>query len=104
MLFNVINEKGLADFNFVPFSQIHAERPLATVLAVAVRITGKHLLTLEAGISENQTDQMRASHLQLVIPAPLHATYKARQRAELMSVAQLALATEWQSNTNTTHV
>lgn len=56
------------------------------VLSEAQRIKDKHLLTLEPGISENQTDEMRAKHLQLVLPARLHATYRDAQREWLFSV------------------
>ena len=57
------------------------------VLSEAVRIPEKHLLTLAPGISENQTDEMRAKHLQLVIPRQLHTTYRPAQQAWLMDVA-----------------
>lgn len=59
------------------------QRP-AYVLSEAVRIEEKHLLTLEPGISENQTDEMQAKKLQLVVPQRLHATYRPAQRAWLM--------------------
>lgn len=51
------------------------------VLAEAVKIPRKHLLTLEPGISEPQTAQMAASRLQLVIPQGIHGSYTAGQRA-----------------------
>jgi len=57
------------------------------VLSEADRIDQKHLLTLEAAISENQTDEMKAKSLQLVLPSPLHPTYSDTQRSWLMSVA-----------------
>ncbi|MCK5724549.1 MAG: restriction endonuclease, partial [Gammaproteobacteria bacterium] len=38
------------------------------VLSEADRIDSKHLLTLEAAISTNQTDEMQAKKLQLVVP------------------------------------
>jgi hypothetical protein len=60
------------------------------VLAEAHRIAEKHLLTLEPGISENQTEEMRANSLTLVVPAPLHDTYSASQRQRLMSVSSFA--------------
>lgn len=56
------------------------------VLAEAQRIPEKHLLTLEPGISENQTDEMAVNKLQLVLPASLHFTYSESQRAWLMSL------------------
>lgn len=56
------------------------------VLAEAEKISRKHLLTLEPGISEPQTDQMEASSLQLVVPAPVHGSYTEAQRGWLWSV------------------
>lgn len=56
------------------------------VLSEAHRIKHKHLLTMEPGISENQTSEMRASSLSLVVPAGLHSTYSPSQRAWLLDV------------------
>ncbi len=56
------------------------------VLAEAEKISRKHLLTLEPGISEPQTDQMDASGLQLVVPSPVHGSYTDAQRGWLWSV------------------
>lgn len=57
------------------------------ILAEADRIDLKHLLTMEPGISENQTDEMQARGVQLVIPSRLHETYSARQRHWLMDLS-----------------
>lgn len=57
------------------------------VLSEAARIPEKHLLTLEPGISENQTDEMQAKNLRLVTPRALHATFNSRQQEWLMNVA-----------------
>ena len=57
------------------------------VLAEADRIRCKHLLTLEPGISPTQTDEMRKENLQLVIPRPLHGSYRAVQQDGLVDVA-----------------
>lgn len=54
------------------------------VLAEADRIPQKHLLTLEAAISTNQTDEMQAKGLQLVVPRSLHPTFSPAQRDWLM--------------------
>ena len=54
------------------------------VLSEADRIPVKHLLTLEPGISENQTDEMQSAMLRLVVPRGLHVTYTAAQRDWLM--------------------
>jgi hypothetical protein len=56
------------------------------VLAEANRIKNKHLLTLETAISTNQTDEMKANNLQLVLPRSLHSTYTVNQRPWLMDV------------------
>lgn len=57
------------------------------VLAEADRIERKHLLTLEAAISMNQTDEMKTKNLQLVLPKGLHDTYTPAQQAWLMDVS-----------------
>jgi hypothetical protein len=57
------------------------------VLSEAQRIETKHLLTLEPGISTNQTDEMRTKKLQLVVPAKLHETYRDNQRGWLLSLS-----------------
>lgn len=56
------------------------------VLSEASRIERKHLLTLETAISTNQTDEMQANHLQLVLPQQLHGTYTPAQRVWLINV------------------
>lgn len=58
------------------------------VLAEADRIERKHLLTLEAAISTNQTDEMQAKNLRLVLPRSLHGTYTDTQRAWLLDVSR----------------
>lgn len=57
------------------------------VLSEADRITSKHLLTLEAAISVNQTAEMMAHNLQLVVPQAIHDTYSAEQQKWLMNVS-----------------
>lgn len=57
------------------------------VLAEAERIETKHLFTLESGISVAQTDEMRSSLLQLVIPQGVHRTYNPAQQKWLMNLA-----------------
>jgi hypothetical protein len=57
------------------------------VLAEADRIEHKHLLTMETAISTNQTDEMQAKQLQLVLPSQLHATYSPDQRTWLIDVS-----------------
>lgn len=55
------------------------------VLSEAKRIELKHLFTLEPGISENQTEEMKSQKLQLVVPVPLIETYSKRQQGWLMN-------------------
>ena len=56
------------------------------VLSEADRIDEKHLLTLEAAISEPQTTEMQAQKLQLVVPKALHETFSVQQQAWLISL------------------
>jgi EcoRII C terminal len=56
------------------------------VLSEAVRIEKRHLLTLEPSISQNQTDEMKAKFVQLVIPNAIHDSYNKEQRDWLMTV------------------
>lgn len=56
------------------------------VLSEGDRVTTKHLITIEPGISPAQTDEMRSSNLQLVVPESVHETYLASQRHWLMSL------------------
>lgn len=57
------------------------------ILNEAARIPLKHLLTLEPGISENQTGEMQAERVQLVLPRAIHQTYTTAQQRWLMDVA-----------------
>lgn len=57
------------------------------VLSEAERIRHKHLLTLEPGVSENQTAEMQAKELQLVVPKKLHQTYQLLQRGWLLNLS-----------------
>ncbi|MBN8279240.1 MAG: restriction endonuclease [Gammaproteobacteria bacterium] len=67
------------------------------VLTEARRVERKHLLTLESAISGNQTDQMRAEKLQLVVPRQLHASFTEDQQRWLMDLTDfIALARERQ--------
>lgn len=69
------------------------------VLAEADRIDEKHLLTLETAISGNQTDEMRAKRVQLVLPRQLHATYTTTQQAWLMDVSTFSRIVKERQNT-----
>jgi hypothetical protein len=56
------------------------------VLAEARRVGTKHLLTLEAAISEAQTAEMQTHRLQLVLPRSLHNTFSVPQQEWLMTL------------------
>jgi hypothetical protein len=56
------------------------------VLTEANKIPNKHLLTLEAAISENQTNEMRSQNLQLVVPNAIRNSYSEQQQKWLMSM------------------
>ena len=46
------------------------------------------MLTLQEGVSENQFREMREAGVQLVVPRPLHTSYPAAVRPELLSLAE----------------
>lgn len=56
------------------------------VVTEASRIKTKHLLTLEPGISLNQTREMQSQNLQLVIPDPLKSSYLPEQQDWLLTL------------------
>jgi hypothetical protein len=58
------------------------------VLSEAKRIKQKHLFTLEPAISVNQTTEMNAHHVRLVLPAGLHNTYTAEQAGDLIDLQE----------------
>ena len=67
------------------------------VLEEADRIPHKHLITLEAPISTNMTDQMRSRRLQLVVPKQMHSAFTQEQQAWLFTVSDfLELVSERQ--------
>ena len=57
------------------------------VLAEAEKISQKHLITLEPAISQNQTAEMIAQSLQLVIPQPIMNTYTSAQQSSLINLS-----------------
>jgi len=58
------------------------------VLSEAHRISEKHLITMEAAISESQTLEMQSHGLRLVIPEKIQATYSDSQRDWLVSLEE----------------
>jgi hypothetical protein len=74
------------------------------ILTEADRIREKHLLTLEPGISENQTAEMQALDVQLVLPRSLHETYRPAQQGWLMNLEEfLKLVNERDENPDPVH-
>ena len=58
------------------------------ILTEAERIPAKHLLTLEPGISPNQTDEMKEHNVSLVLPEELHESYLNSQRPDLINIEE----------------
>ena len=58
------------------------------ILTEAARIKTKHLFTLETAISVNQTDEMLAHKVQLVVPPSVGLTYTVGQQQNLLSLGQ----------------
>jgi len=58
------------------------------VLPEAGKILRKHLLALESGISEPQTEQMKTARVQLVIPQQIHESYRPVQDEWLMNLRE----------------
>jgi hypothetical protein len=56
------------------------------VLSEGHKVKEKYLVTLEPAISENQTDEMKANNLTLVIPTTLHSTYSREQQKNLIDI------------------
>jgi hypothetical protein len=54
----------------------------------APRISQKHILTLQNGISAPQMEQMRISHVTLVVPKSLHEMYPPESRNQVLQVDQ----------------
>ena len=52
----------------------------------ADRIEYKHLFTLQTGISVQQTDEIKAQKVQLVIPRSIHDSYRPNQQHDLMDL------------------
>lgn len=68
------------------------------VLSEANRIKDKHLFTLEPGISVNQTREMQASSLSLVLPRDLHTTFDDNQQSWLMSLSEFVEKVHYRSS------
>jgi hypothetical protein len=56
------------------------------ILNEADRVSNKHLLTLQEGISEGQFREMTAAGVQLVIPAPLIASFPRSIQPHLQTI------------------
>lgn len=61
----------------------------------AEKIPQKHLITLEPGISRNQTAEIIANNVQLIIHQPIQNSYTDDQRKTLLSLKDfVAIVTE----------
>ncbi|MCC4271706.1 restriction endonuclease [Marinobacter nauticus] len=58
------------------------------VLSEGDRLEQKFLITLEGGISQSQTDEMRAKKLQLVVPENIQQSFNTAQRETLCSFSR----------------
>jgi hypothetical protein len=58
------------------------------VLSEAHRIPNKHLITMEAAISEHQTKEMQSQQLSLVVPEKIKSTYTDLQRDWLIGLGE----------------
>ena len=58
------------------------------ILTEAQRINQKHLITLEPGISESQTDEMKANRVQLISPQSVQGSFSTQQQEWLISVEE----------------
>ena len=57
-----------------------------TIISVAKRISVKHLLTLQQGISVEQFSEMKNAGVQLVVPTGQIASYPPPLREELTTI------------------
>ena len=56
------------------------------IINEADRISPKHLFTLQEGVSENQLDEMKRSHVVLVVPKPNKKSFPESKRDEVMDL------------------
>lgn len=56
------------------------------ILTEAHRISCKHLLTLQRGVSENQFQQIQEARVRLVVPKELHGRYRSSIRPHLLTL------------------
>jgi hypothetical protein len=58
------------------------------ILSEADRVSEKHLLTLQEGVSQNQFEEMNSAGVKLVVPLPLHSTFPRPVRDHLLSFSR----------------
>ena len=92
------NPKNIENFLTVLGAKSTCKDRWRQVLAEADRVKRKHLITLEAAISEYQTDEMNNKFLQLVVPKQIHKTYTDRQRKQLYTVADFIKEVKYKQN------
>lgn len=54
----------------------------------AKRVRDKHILTIQAGISPNQLDEMEDDHVTLIVPKKLHSSYPRKHQPKILAVEQ----------------
>lgn len=90
-LFPGINNYRNLDFNVQLLTMLGvkttAKDRWRQILSEANRIERKHLITLEPAISTNQTEEMLAQNIQLVIPQPLMVTYSTNQQGTILNLS-----------------
>lgn len=71
------------------------------ILPEAARLTERHLVTLEPGISEPQTKTMQAEGVQLIVPGNIRTSYTTAQQSWLWSIEDFVkLVSGRQNRTN----
>lgn len=58
------------------------------VLSEGGRISNKHLVTLQLGVSTTQLAEMKANNLDLVVPKGIHDLYSKRDRDQILSIEE----------------
>lgn len=56
------------------------------ILNEADRISNKHLITMQAGISVNQTNEMKDAGVTLVVPKSIRESYTDAQKADILTL------------------
>lgn len=75
------------------------------IMPEAEKISQKHLITLEPGISRNQTTEMIANNVQLIIPKTIQNSYTEDQQKMLISLKDfVSIVTEREQKSGKNHL